>query len=69
MLPYVEKIAIAMTIVRLLCIIISYWRPSICKSYLLMNTIYFALKETAPINRGQNSDYYVLIELSLIFVL
>lgn len=52
MLPYLLNISIFMNIFRILCIIISYWRPGICKYYLLLQSVYVAVRETAPINLG-----------------
>ena len=36
LLPYIENLIIGMNIFRLACVIISYWKPRICKYYLLL---------------------------------
>ena len=41
-LPVVDKIIICGNILKLLFVITSYWKPGICKAYLLVQTLYYA---------------------------
>ena len=52
-LPYIDWALIVLNGLRILLIIVSAWRPGICKYYLAFEMIYFAIRETAIIDYGQ----------------
>ena len=48
-LPYVNVANYLMMMVRIIALIISYWRPSFCKQFLLISMITIAVRDSAPI--------------------
>ena len=44
---------VLVNIVRVFFIVTSYWRPGICNYYWLLQAIFWAVRETAPIDYGE----------------
>ena len=51
-LPYVNITMIILNVLRLVCIIVSYWKPGIAKYYFLLQALFWAAREMAPIDYG-----------------
>lgn len=51
-LPYIDALLICLNIVRLILVAISYKKPSICKQYLPLQMLYWAVRSTALIDLG-----------------
>lgn len=67
--PYIDAILIALNILRILLVFVSYWKPSVCKHYFLMQMLYWVVRSTALIDLGDVADSYRQTNLVVQFML
>ena len=68
-LPYIQTIMIAFNILRLVCVVVSFWKPGVCKYYLLLQMLFWSVRETALIDAGALGQQFRITNMAIHFIL
>ena len=67
--PYVRVFLIVSNFLRIPLVVVSYWRPGLCRYYLYIMLLHNMVKETLPIDYGQVHMRYLMLVNVVIFIL
>ena len=68
-LPTLSIVYICFNVLRVALVFISYYKPNICKYYMIFQALMFVVREAAPINLGDTGDYNIMLESHLTFIM